>query len=53
MRLRGGGDGVCAEWEVAVDVRKEQTFFSFSTRLLSFTGLPCGHDENNSLPEVL
>lgn len=29
MRLRGGGDGVCAEWEVAADVRKEQTFFFF------------------------
>lgn len=29
MRLRGGGDGVCAEWEVAADVREEQTFFPF------------------------
>lgn len=39
---------------MAADVRKEQTFFflPFSTRLLSFTALPCGHDENNSLPEV-
>lgn len=42
----------CAELEVAADVREEQTFFSLSTRLLSFTALPCGHDENNSLPEV-
>lgn len=43
----------CAVWEVAADVRKEQTFFfSFSTRLLSFTALPCGHDGNNSLPAV-
>lgn len=37
---------------MAADVREEQTFFSFSTRLLSFTALPCGHDENISLPEV-
>lgn len=26
-------------------------FFSFA-RLLSFTAFPCGHDENNSRPEV-
>lgn len=27
-------------------------FFLVHTRLLSFTALPCGHDENNLLPEV-
>lgn len=36
---------------MAADVREEQTFFSL-TRLLTFTALPCGHDENNSLPVV-
>lgn len=42
----------CAEWEVAADVHEEQTFFSFSTWLLSFTAIPCEHDENNLLPVV-
>lgn len=45
----------CAEWEVAADVGKEQTFiyfFSFCTRLLSFTALPGGHNENDLLPGV-
>lgn len=34
------------------DVCEEQTFFSLSTWLISFNALPCGHDENNSLPAV-
>lgn len=37
---------------MAADMREEYTFSSFSTRLLSFTALPCEHDENNPLPDV-
>lgn len=46
----------CAEWEVAADVGKEQTFilffFPFCTQPLSFTALPGGQNESDLLPEV-
>lgn len=53
MRLSGGGDGSvhCGKWRQAWG--RNKLLFYFSTWLLSFTALPSGHDENNSLRFVI
>lgn len=53
MRLSGERDGCvhCGKWRQALG--RNKLLFYFSTWLLSFTALPSGHDENNSLRFVI
>lgn len=55
MRMRVGGDGSVhsGKWlQTWVRNKLLLFFFSFCTRLLSFTALPGGHNENDLLPGV-